>query len=517
MSAFSSGFKMGGDMWDSAEQSKRQKVLDDRATRDDEQKQTALTRQLGIQSKLDDAYKYSTSLDGGVVDGRTADFSGVNPMADQGPVPQDQMAPVVGMRPQGAALDSPAPALVSTPATQRDRLNIARTIATLKQDDAGIARLNEQGLVLDRKDNQRATMTRLQALSKDPGKSAEYATAIAPALKAFSEFDGLPANYHFDPKTKGIVETPYGTKDPKTGQTIYGAPREVPFETVAPYMLAYNNLVSEYGDPETAAAQLKTMKDGERTKRFEEAKQTLDSASKLSTADSAQTTAKAHMITAEAARQRANADKSGRGKEADPALVKRNNDLYETYINESDPAKKQGIVRQMQMVQNQIATSLGKPQMLPNSQGERGGLLKQSVEQKKNDDGSYTAFDKSTGEALYNTHNGDPMPLGMTLDRKTKLQKEAADSGVQMQVGENNGRLEYRYIGADGNPYVDVASAGKAKAPKAKTETAGTGIKTPGIDTSRYSREQVRGGSSYTYNPRGKTKAEWAAQDQNPQ
>lgn len=371
MGSFASGFKMGGDMYDSAQESKRQKVLDDRATTAYEQGQEDRQRAVGLRTQIDDAYARQRALNNGTIDGRTADFSGTSPSADAGPVMQDQMAPVTGLRAPGAPADSPAPGLVRTPATQRDRNNAAMNIANLKQDDRQIAELNAQQMVTDRKDGQRAYMTHVQSLANDPTKFEEYAKEMGPAIKAFSDFQGLPSSFNFDPKTRSIVETPYGTKDPKTGKTSYGAAREVSFESMAPYMLAYRNLVSDYGDPETAAAQMRTMSDGERAKRFDEAKLSIDSATKLSSASTQQ-----QGVDQQGAYQRgslaiqaANARNSGGGggggdKKPDPQLVAKLNDVVGQYQNETDSTKKAGLERLYNQIQGQIATGLGKPMQL---------------------------------------------------------------------------------------------------------------------------------------------------------
>jgi hypothetical protein len=105
-----------------------------------------------------------------------------------------------------------------------------------------------------------------------------------------------------------------------------------------------------------------------------------------------------------------------------------------------------------------------------------GGILARAVEQKKNDDGTYTAFDKGTGRALYNTYNGEEIPLGMTIDEYSTMKKLARENKVGLQVGETaNGSLAVKYIGADGKPYDDVEAARYAKPtkPSAGAEASG--------------------------------------------
>lgn len=148
--------------------------------------------------------------------------------------------------------------------------------------------------------------------------------------------------------------------------------------------------------------------------------------------------------------------------------------------------------------------------------GSGGSILKAAVEQKKNDDGTYTAFDKQTGQALYNTINGEAIPLGMDSPTYAAHKKAAQESGVKLVVGENNGRLELRYQGVDGKFYADAKAARYAKAEPAPS--AG-GLKKPSAaapseDTTKYVRSPgPRGGYTYTASPRGLTKAEYAEID----
>lgn len=102
----------------------------------------------------------------------------------------------------------------------------------------------------------------------------------------------------------------------------------------------------------------------------------------------------------------------------------------------------------------------------------RKSILQMPVDQKVNPDGSYTAFAKDGGGPLYNTWHGETMPLGMEVDDLKKLKGDAAKARVQMQLGENNGKLEYRFIGADGNPYATVDEAGRAKPASSKSPAA---------------------------------------------
>ena len=112
----------------------------------------------------------------------------------------------------------------------------------------------------------------------------------------------------------------------------------------------------------------------------------------------------------------------------------------------------------------------------------RGSLLQMPVEQKKNDDGTYTAFAKDGGQALYNTINGEAIPLGMDAPTYAAHKKAAKDNGVKLIVGENNGRLELRFQGVDGQFYEDPAQARYAKGDAPPSAAKSGGLRMPGND-----------------------------------
>jgi hypothetical protein len=105
--------------------------------------------------------------------------------------------------------------------------------------------------------------------------------------------------------------------------------------------------------------------------------------------------------------------------------------------------------------------------------GKSGGLLKQAVDTKKNDDGTYTAYKKDTGEAIYNTYNGEKIPLGMEIDEYKAMKEAAKKNGVELYRVEDNGALGLAFVGPDGQPYKDPEKAKYSKpAPVEKTSPA---------------------------------------------
>jgi hypothetical protein len=129
---------------------------------------------------------------------------------------------------------------------------------------------------------------------------------------------------------------------------------------------------------------------------------------------------------------------------------------------------------------NMLAAGPGKTIPMGGTGGKKGSVLQTPVELKKNDDGTYTAYSKDGGRALYNTYNGEELPLGMEVDAYKKMKEAAVKNGVGLVTGEENGRLVLKYIGADGKYYDDPQKAKYAKpAPNAAAPAQGldTGTK----------------------------------------
>jgi len=139
---------------------------------------------------------------------------------------------------------------------------------------------------------------------------------------------------------------------------------------------------------------------------------------------------------------------------------------------EQNGAKGMAIMRQFNMlnIKDGAQVNLGMPR---GSGSGNGGVLKAAVEQKQNDDGSYTAFDKNNGTAMYNTFHGEAFPLGMSVAEYAGEKKRAAEAGVKLVVGEDDGRVVLRFQGADGKFYQDALAAEKAKPEK---ERPGSGL-----------------------------------------
>ena len=114
----------------------------------------------------------------------------------------------------------------------------------------------------------------------------------------------------------------------------------------------------------------------------------------------------------------------------------------------------------------------------------RGSIRNTKVEQKPNGDGTFTAFDQATGHALYNTHNGMMLPLGMSGTEFETYKKAAQEAGVQVVSLEAGDGIHLGFIGRDGKPYPTVKEAVDAKATK------------PGLTPPSASRTTIGGGQS---------------------
>jgi hypothetical protein len=148
-------------------------------------------------------------------------------------------------------------------------------------------------------------------------------------------------------------------------------------------------------------------------------------------------------------------------------------------LDEADPmfaTKQANLIAQF----NALNVAPGKTIPTGGTGGKKGSVLQTPVELKKNDDGTYTAYSKDGGRALYNTYNGEEIPLGMEVDAYKKMKEAAVKNGVGLVTGEENGRLVLKYIGADGKYYDDPQKAKYAKpAPNAAAPAQGldTGTK----------------------------------------
>lgn len=105
--------------------------------------------------------------------------------------------------------------------------------------------------------------------------------------------------------------------------------------------------------------------------------------------------------------------------------------------------------------------------------GKPTGGGRPQVDVKEKEGGGWVAFNKATGEPVYNVGvDGSKMPMGMSAERLGQMQKESAESKMPIREAfDANGALVFAFEGPDGKLYSDVASAKSGLAvPKADTK-----------------------------------------------
>lgn len=150
---------------------------------------------------------------------------------------------------------------------------------------------------------------------------------------------------------------------------------------------------------------------------------------------------------------------------------------YAGLDDDNDPggSKRNSLINQF----NMLSVKAGGTIPTTTGGGKKGGsVLQTPVDLKKNDDGTYTAFSKDGGRALYNTFNGEEIPLGMEVDTYKGMKANAQKNGVGLVTGEENGRLVLKFVGPDGKYYDDAEKAKYAKPAKSDAKPGG-------LDTSR--------------------------------
>lgn len=142
--------------------------------------------------------------------------------------------------------------------------------------------------------------------------------------------------------------------------------------------------------------------------------------------------------------------------------------------NDPGGSKRQGLITQFNML------SVKAGGTIPTTGGKgKTGVLQTPVELKKQDDGTYTAFSKDGGRALYNTFNGEPIPLGMEVTEYKAMKDAAKKNGVELYRVEDNGALGLAFVGPDGQPYKDLEKAKYSKPAKSvAAETKPSGLNT---------------------------------------
>lgn len=339
--SFVKGLDQGENSFYKAQDAARQKVLDERATTLYGQQQAAYQRQLGIQQETDSARQSLKALDGGVFDGSKANFGINEGVAPDGPMPAEAYkAPSVGLTPRKAT------DLEFNQAFQREALA-------------------------------RGDMPGLQTL-RTAGKGFEYDDAFTTGnaewdKKTDAEKASLIKQYSYDQNVRGHGNWVAG-KGKTEGYMNFMPESGDPVQMSNKEARALFSLVGAMNiDPARARKEMEGVSDKVRLVAKELFETQTKAAKEVNDTrkDQGMLAIQQQQADQTGAYYKGTLARGGGGREADPKLVARNNELYTQLTAEEDPAKRKLIERQLQVVQTQIATSLGKPMMLPAARDER--------------------------------------------------------------------------------------------------------------------------------------------------
>lgn len=373
-------------------------------------------------------------------------------------------------------------------AVQASPLDMQRAllgVATASGDRQALAGIVDKLNVLQGQQESRDFLAKGKALFEGRNASPEAMQAwrdwVTPHTSMATKYSGLEADYRVNPKTGVIEEIPY-----KPGSKVV----ERSFDEVAPYMLQTQKLISLYGDPQTAADALNKMSADERARVLADNTTRLGIRDKISNSVHRANTDENGRITANAAALNAKTNSELRAEQIKTiraATEGRENALL--ILDKWDkltPEQQMGAEGDALLREFNINNVKAGGQISLGPKGGKGAgaskrIIDEPVDIKKNDDGTYTAYSKDGGLARYNMINGEAIPLGMDAQTYAANKKAAMDNGVKLIIGENNGRLELKYQGADGQFYDDPKQARYAKTNNPAPAQAG-GLRTPGND-----------------------------------
>lgn len=501
MSAFAQGFQLGGNMYNQAE---RNRLLQEQFELEKAREGRAAEKH-GIEMaglrRVDDATQALVNAQslGLQVPGAQQNNEGLQRQSfRQFEIGQQNAAESGGEAPAYVAPTGLQPTY--RPASRLDLNNLRMALADAKGDATAATALDDRGFKMQGDEDTRAFITRARQLydgrTQSPEALAEWQKFAQPHTQMISGYKGIDLDARVNPKTGVIEAIPY------EGDKL----QPVAFEQALPYLLKSYQLTSQFGSPEAAVEALNKLSAEERARlmgdtnfRFGIADKSSQSINRANTAESSRITANASALSARSAADLRAEQLRGlqtlrQGREEALQVMEAFDKL--TPEQQAGP-EGQALVQRFNTINVKAGGTVGL-QPKGGKSGPGSGLLSRGVEQKKNDDGTYTAFDKTTGQALYNTINGEPIPLGMDTSSYQGMKKAAQESGVKLARLEDNGRLVLRFEGADGQYYDDPAKAKYAKAPAAPGEAPAETPRASGLKLSPAAQarmdEQTRAG-----------------------
>lgn len=342
MGSFIEGMRMGQSAYQMAQDSARQAERDARWKTENEQKDADRERQLGLQAAEDEARTGLFAAQRGYVDGSKLPQGYWNGSGgpDTGPA-------------QATGLVVPAAARL--PANPLDINRASQKYAIAKGDMTAFSTLQQQGMELRGQDDDRNFIASTLELHKNkdtsPEASSKWTQALKPYTEMMSQFKGFAGDVRVNPKTNQIEVIPYEG----------GAVQPVDVNTAMPYLVVANKLLSKYGDPAKAVDAMHKMSTDElnrlvgiQDKKVSLAKDNADISLKR---DTLAETKDYHARYVNALR-----DRSGTAtRSASPATVKAINELTAKYQNTDDPAERRKLAKELNVLQAQASTEIGKP------------------------------------------------------------------------------------------------------------------------------------------------------------
>lgn len=501
MGAFQSGFQLGQSAYNAAQdrafREREMAIQEAKAERDAKQFQW----QQDDRNRLDSAFGNYTNVAAGVspeLQGQVQQTYGLNPQ---------QIAQTVegggaeGLRARLAGYDTPdssdlqsvpqglqrfsAASLPAqfTPGGDLARERALEGVSVAQRDVKGIRDSRTQQKQIQRDEDMRTFLSNTQQLfakANSPDATDEdraaLATALAPHTRMISGYSGLDFDVRVNPKTGALEQIPYKG----------GAVTPVTFEQAAPYLMQSHLLLSEHGSPEKAVEELNKMSEAKRAQVIADGTRKLAQGQAVGKSINDANVAESGRITADAARTKANSDAArnkavvdamdeARKYRTDAAAVA---DEWDKLTPEQQAGPEgDALLRRFNLANAKAGGQVGLQRKdtpaEANAKTKGRSVLQVPVDQKKNDDGTYTAFAKDGGHALYNTVNGEAIPLGMSSTEYNSVKsKTAATNGkVKLVAGEEGGRLVLKYQGSDGKFYDDLNSALYAKPARAASNT----------------------------------------------
>lgn len=504
MGAFQSGFQMGGSLANQAIRNameERELAIREEAAR--RAKEEFAWRQ-AQQQRENDAFSNYTNLAGGIsrdTQGQIGQTYGMNPQQIANAM---QSGGVDGLRARMAGYDRPdsfdlqnAPAAGVRPRFTPDQLQVVQPSRMDRErglEQLAIARRDVQGI--------RASQDAQRLIQKDDIASGVMKMPLADLEKNAPDIttSGYPLLYTGKDKNGyTFLKTEADGKTPIPGSTI-----KLNESQLRQMALAHELGKAGFGTEALATLTAANKDLGEHVSKWN------DTISKAATASNTalhygnqDQTAR---ITANAAAQNAQTNSDLRNEQIKGLRTLRENrdeaiklmeDFDRLTPEQQAGPEGQALIQRFNTINVKAGGTVG---LQPKAgTGQRGNILKMPVEQKKNDDGTYTAFAKDGGQALYNTINGEAIPLGMGADEYAAMKKVAQQSGVKLVAGEESGRLVLRFQGADGQFYTDPQKARYAKpAPEPKATTPADKPAAPDAGI------KVRAGAGNPYNISGR-------------